>query len=103
MPPWLYVWIFRFARGERLEKPKPADYRLAFGFLFLMPVLLAAFEKTPKRWFDGSLWIVWLVCTATGLISWTMWIMWARYVPAVISLALSVVAWTVLFLNSPFK
>jgi hypothetical protein len=103
MPPWLLVYLSRWLGGERLRKATPYDYRWHFGFLFLFPVLTVLFLKCGKRFFDASIFTVWLYLTVYGLVGFFVCIVWARFVPATVSLVLAVLAWAVwiIFFN-PF-
>lgn len=97
MPPWLTLWITRFAAGERMRRGESADYRYWFGVLFLFPVTVGLFMKFGIQLFDRSALIVWLGVTLFGVASFFIARLWARFVPAIVSLWLAVIVWTVGF------
>lgn len=100
MPPWLYVWIFRFARGERLEKAKPYDYRYWYGVLTLTPAWIAAFALTPpgeKIMSQGSIFAVWAYMVSGMIALWISLLLWAKWVPAKIGLIVGICVWAIAF------
>ena len=97
MQAWLGIFLGRVLRGERLEKATPYDYRLWFGILFLTPVLIAAFTKLGRPIFDASTFVLWLGVTGFGLVTVVAALLVARFLPARVSLALSVISWISLF------
>jgi len=97
MQTWLAIFIGRLLSGERLEKATPYDYRLWFGILFLTPVLLVAFTKLGRPALDASTFWLWLGVTCFGLVAVASGLLVARFVPARVSLALSVISWISLF------
>jgi|SRR5580692_11059770 hypothetical protein len=97
MPPWLSVWIARWLGVEKPRKATPYDYRLWFGVLFLTPVLMVAFERSGNRFFDASTFTLWIFVTVYMLVVLIGCIVWARFVPAMVSLVLAVLAWAALF------
>ena|ERR1700675_336022 len=97
MPPWLAIWIARFASGERLRPGERADYRYWFGVLFLFPAEVLLFVWFCSPFLKRSGVIIWLVLTAFGVLSLFSALLWAKYVPAALSLVLAVVAWSSAF------
>lgn len=99
MPPFLYVWLLRFGLGERLEPATPFDYRIWFGALFLTPVLLGTFLWLASPVMNlGTTTEIWLGITLLGVTTYFLTLLWARLVPARISLGMAVAAWVVAFL-----
>ncbi len=97
MQTWLAIFIGRLMRGERFEKATPEDYRLWLGVLFLTPVLMIAFMKFGQPIFDASTFLLWLGVTGFGVASLVVVIIWARLVPPLVSLGLSLISWTTMF------
>ncbi len=96
MPPWLLLWIARFAAGERWRKATSADYRLGFGGLFLGGVFMIVGVKLGKRFLgQASAVTLWFCFTAAVSVLIFGTIAWSRRVPAAVSLALSVISWGV--------
>ena len=104
MPPWIQIWIARWAGGERLQKTSAEDYRIWFGVLFLTPILMTMFMTVGREILDtGTTMTLWIACTAFGLLTCAAIFGWARFVPAKISLILSIVSWGAFFFISPFQ
>jgi hypothetical protein len=97
MQTWLSIFIGRLMCGERFEKASPGDYRLWLGVLFLTPVLIIAFTKFGRPIFEASTFLLWLGVTGFGLTTLLVVLVWARFVPALVSLGLSVISWTTMF------
>jgi hypothetical protein len=97
MPPWLTFWIARFASGERMRKGESADYQYWFGVLFLFPLTVGLFMKFGARLFDRSALIVWLGVTLVAVADFFVARLWARFVPAMVSLVLAALVWSVGF------
>src|SRR5580704_15696381 len=97
MPAWLLTRISRWASGERVRKATSEHYRWYYGLFFLcelfMFVLLAFGKQLVGRSGVVALWLgtIVLVCVLLGGT-----ILWSRWVPARISLALAVITCGVL-------
>lgn len=103
MNPQFAVYLFRLLRGERIEKARAWDYRYWFGVLFLTPSALALVYRGGEAFWNGSTMILWLGITVFGVVWLCLSLLWARFVPAVVSLALSIPAWTTCYLLMPFR
>jgi hypothetical protein len=96
MPPWLLVWIARWSGGERFRKATPEDYRLHFGSFFFGGLLIIAVTTFGRRFMDRASSVsIWIWATVAMCILVFGAIAWARRVPAIVSLALGIVAWVV--------
>ena len=94
MPPWLIIWIARWASGERFRKATSEDYRLHFGAFFLTGVLAFLGMTLGKPILDhASAFIIWMVATVSIVLCFFGVIAWARLVPAAVSLLLAIVTW----------
>ncbi len=96
MPPWLAIWIARFASGERFRKATAEDYRLHFASFFFGGVLMIVTMTFGQRFLDhaGSVGI-WICATVVMCVLVFGAFAWARRVPAVVSLVLGIVTWGV--------
>jgi hypothetical protein len=103
MNPQFAVYLFRLLRGERIEKAQAWDYRYWLGHLFLTPVLISIVCRCGEGFWNSSGVILWAGITIFGLLYLCASLLWARFVPAIASLALAVPAWIMLFLCPPFK
>ncbi len=89
--------LMRIAGGERLRKAQPQDYRLWFGVLALLPVFLGCFMGLPfgRRILDeGSSPAIWLYMTAAGAAFFITLTFWSKWVPAMASLLVAMIAWS---------
>ena len=94
MPPWLIIWIARWASGERFRKATSEDYRLHFGAFFLAGVLALLAMTLGERILDhASALIIWIFATACIVLCVFGAIAWARLVPATVSLLLAIITW----------
>lgn len=82
----------RWSAGERFEKSQPKDYRYWFGVLCSMPLLVMG-GASLKPVFDLSGVALWIAVTAFGLCAFAVAHLWARFLPAIASLILSIPAW----------
>jgi hypothetical protein len=98
----LFNILIRWLRGERLERATPQDYRLWFGVLAVLPFATAALMKFGRKLFDASPVILWVGITAFGVLTFALLFVWARFVPAAVSIAVACVAWTAFFYFLPF-
>jgi hypothetical protein len=88
--------LIRIAGGEKIRKAESKDYRLWFGLLALFPLFVATFVFFPfgKRIIDqGSIGAVWACMAIGGVLFWTILQLWMKWIPAMVSLALAIVAW----------
>lgn len=102
MPPWLAIWFTRLALGERLRKATSADYRVAFGHFFFLPVLLILVSTVGHGFLDraGAV-AIWALATMIGVIYlFGLILLWAKFVPAPVSAILGIIAWVAFALFS---
>jgi hypothetical protein len=95
MPPWLAIIFVRLALGERLRKATSADYRVAFGHFFFLPVLMILGTTLGRSFFDraGAV-TIWIVGTVVGVVYlFGLILLWAKFVPAPVLLIVGVIAW----------
>jgi hypothetical protein len=103
MNPQFAVYLFRLLRGERIEKTQAWDYRYWFGVLFLTPLAIALASRGGEAFWNKSTVILWIGITVFGVVWLCLSLLWARFVPAVASLVLSIPAWIACYLLMPFK
>ena len=96
MPPFLWIWIARYISGERMEKSRPVHYRLGFAFLFLFPIWVFGLSKFLSLNTESSLQI-WLFGTIFAVTFFFSAVVWARHVPAKVSVVLAICAWATAF------
>ena len=97
MPPWLTIWIARFASGERFRKATSHDYRLWAGFTFFIPVYFGLFMGFGRPFMDrASAVAIWSVLTPVGVVLVFGSFLWARFVPAKVFWTLAVIAWSLM-------
>lgn len=99
MHPLIQLFV-RIARGEKLGKATPQDYKLWFGFLALFPVFVGGFTFLPlgKRILDqGSIAAIWTYMVVTGVLGWIALLAWIKWVPASASLLIAVLFWGLSF------
>jgi len=98
MPPWLAIWIARFAAGERFQRADRIDYRIWFGLFFLLPVGVALWVYYGQSYVSRASGMgVWFLLFISMLVFLAFSTLWARFVPALISLLLGIVTWFVAF------
>jgi hypothetical protein len=95
MPPWLTIWFARWAGGERIEKSKPEDYRYWFGVPGQLPLLVMAGTSVPIFAFSGI--TLWIAATAFGICAFGVAHLWARFIPARMSLIIAIPAWVAFY------
>jgi hypothetical protein len=96
MPSWLAIMFGRLALGERFRKATSADYRIAFGHFFFLPVVMSLGSTAFFRHFFDQAGVVaiWSVLTVAGVVYlFGLILLWAKFIPASVSFALAVVAW----------
>lgn len=94
---WLLVWIARWSSGERFRKATSEDYRLHFGSFFFGGMLLIVVTAFGRRFLDhASSMRIWICATVTMCALVFGAIVWARRVPAAVSLVLGIITWGVL-------
>jgi hypothetical protein len=94
MPPWLLIWIARWSSGEGFRKATPADWRFHLGFFVLIPVYMLVGACLGHSFFDrADAVLIWLAMTVSLIIFLVVGFLWARFVPAIVSFALGIIAW----------
>ena len=94
MPPWLLIWILRWSKGERFHKATPQDYRLHFGCFFLIGVLVfLGMTAGEHALAHASAFVLWILATITIVVGIVVCFVWARLVPAAVSLVLGIITW----------
>lgn len=81
LPPWLLVWMLRYACGERFRKVIREEMRLGATLFFLSPLYIIAFVKLGRPVLDqGSGLAVWLLVVASLAVLWVItWLCEAAY------------------------
>ena len=80
-----------------ISKVRPANYRYCFSLLLSLPIAIAIFFTT-MHWFDKrSMFIFWLALIGYGLIALLFSLLWAKYVPAKVSLILALITWPIMY------
>jgi len=94
MPSWLLIWIARWTSGERFRKATSEDYRWHFSTAFFSGVLMIIGMTLGSTFLEHASAIsIWICGTAVVIASYFGATAWARFVPAVISLVLAIIAW----------
>jgi len=97
LPPWLIVWIVRFARGERWRKATAEDWRIGAPMFFLTPIYMGLGKTLGTRFMDtASPTALWLASTTFMIMYLVNVFFWTRFVPAKVSWMLAVIAWAAL-------
>ena len=102
---WLYLYIARFATGERWRKATPAEQRHFAGLFFIIPVCFELFILTMKS--DRQMHLLSLLDKAGAFMFWLVFtlatsalffasVFWGRRVPTRVSVILAIIAWLVL-------
>ena len=93
MPPWLLIWIARWASGERLRKATSEDYRLHFGVFFLTGVFMFFVTLGEPILNRASALLIFILTAVSVVVLFFGAFAWARLVPAAISLLLAILTW----------
>jgi hypothetical protein len=97
MPPWLLIWIARWASGERFRKATPAEWRWYTALVVFMPVYAFSFIRLGHSYLARAgavgVWF-YMMGSLAGLGLCTF--VWTRFVPAFVSVMVAVVVWGLL-------
>jgi|ERR1041385_3324786 hypothetical protein len=94
MPPWLLIWIARWASGERFRKATPAERGFFSAYFMLVPPLGAAFVLFGRKFLDNApvaLVTIWVI--SFSLVMFFVPYLWGKFVPEKISWTLGAVIW----------
>jgi len=96
MPPWILIWIARFASGERFRKATSTELRWYSGAFAFIPIWFATFVHIADS-FHGRVtgFGVWLFAMACLLVVALSLAAWVRFVPAVVSWIFGAVVWII--------
>jgi hypothetical protein len=88
--------LLRILSGERYRKSTPAERRWGGGFFLFMPVFIFVgvhlAHKHIERANSVGVWFYMMVY----LLIWSAFLfVWARYVPAMVSLMLGIITWII--------
>ena len=101
MPPFLIIWIVRWASGERFRNATPEEWRYWAGIAAIMPLYFGATIlsiKYEKHFWDTAGEFSLIVVTAVVVcILFFGSTLWGRYVPAKVSWILAAIGWPALF------
>src|ERR1017187_9783196 len=93
---WLTVLLGRIAGGEPLEPARHGDYRMWFSSFFLLPVLTFIFAKVGAlSSITTSAFRIWFTFFVLAVIGLVVWAISSRFVPALVSLILAIIVWSV--------
>lgn len=96
MHEWLILFIARWLSGERFRKARTEDYRLGFGSLFLTGIFMIVGTVLGGHFLDRASFVsIWIVATVATCFLFFGIIVWARLVPAAVSLILAIMTWGV--------
>jgi len=85
------------ALAQARSKKRAANYRYCFSLAFSYPIAIAIF-LTTIHWFDkGPMFIFWLALMGYCLITFLLTSLWAKYVPAKVSLLLALIAYPIAY------
>jgi len=96
MPPWLLIWIARFASGERFRKATPKELRWYSSAFAFVPIWLVLFVHVGHSFLDGAsavgIWFYMMGCFFVA----ALWLaVWVRFVRAVVSWVVAAIVWIV--------
>jgi hypothetical protein len=96
MRPWIFIWIARWASGERFRKATPAEQRWYSAFFLFVPIYMFSFARLGHSYLERAgivgIWFYMMGCLAVlGLCTF----LWARYIPALVSVIVGIVVWGV--------
>jgi hypothetical protein len=74
-----------------MEKSKPEDFRYWSGVLGQLPLVIMMGTSLPIFDFSGV--ALWAAATALGLCAFGIAHLWARFIPAKMSLLIAIPAW----------
>jgi hypothetical protein len=95
---WQFMRLARLARDEGTRHPVTADYRYNFGYFALVPVgLMVGIQLGHSLLGKSHPGVAGLVLAAVGTSFYFGSLLWARLVPAAVSLLLGLTVWTVMF------
>jgi uncharacterized protein (DUF983 family) len=91
---WIWVLLGRVASGEELERSSPSDYRAWAAVFFIFPIILIAGVRYAELLIShASTWLVFLIFVLGAVVSFLLWALWYRLVPALVSLILGLATW----------
>jgi hypothetical protein len=97
MPPWLLLWIIRWASGERFRKATSGELRWFSAFFAFVPVWLLLFADMGHSYLDkAGVFGIWLyIMACIGLMA--LWLaVWIKFVPAIVSWVVGAIIWIVM-------
>src|SRR6266513_3697921 len=96
MPPWLLVWIARFASGERFRKATPAELRWYSGFFVFIPIFSSLFVLLGHSLLDRAGPVgIWFYVMGCLLVAGACLAVWARFIPATVSWIVGAIVWLI--------
>ena len=93
MPPWLLIWLARWTSGERFRKATSQDYRFHFGGFFFVGLFMAVGAALGPFLEHASAKSIWLYATIAMASFFFGLRVWAKSVPAVVSLVLGLITY----------
>jgi hypothetical protein len=97
MPPWLFIWILRWSRGERFRKATPQELRWYSGYFALILLYGACFLYFGKPILDhGSYWAILFWTSVCVVAAFIITRSWARLVTPTVSWVIGGIEWSVL-------
>jgi hypothetical protein len=97
MGSWFFSLLFRAASGERFRKATSVERRWYGGFFVFLPVFLFSFAHFGHSFLGRASPIgIWFYMMGGVLVLGICLFVWARYIPAIVSLILGVVVWAVI-------
>jgi len=89
--------LFRIASGERLRKATPGELRWYTGFFFFMPIFMFVVVNLGHSYLDRASGVgIWFYMMASLLVLGSCHFLWARYIPATVSVILGIAVWGVM-------
>jgi hypothetical protein len=86
--------LARWSSGERFRKSTPADWRYQSGFFFLLPVAIMAVIYFGHPFMEhASATQIFLAMTGFIIGFTAALFTWAKFVPAMVSVILGIIAW----------
>ena len=94
MPPWLIMWIARFASGERFRKATPRELRLGSAMFAFAPIFIFIFGYLGHSFLDRLSAVgIWFYIMGSLLVAGLCLSGWVKLVPAVVSWIIAAIAW----------
>jgi len=94
----LVLLLFRILRGERFRKATDTEKRWYGGSFVFMPILMFSFVRLGHSFLDRASPVgIWFYMMGWLLVLGVCLFVWARYIPAIISVMIGIMVWAITF------